>query len=81
LGFFDGMLVSFDLLFPFPVKLLAECLCVMISHGYGAVCVVVQMLQEHNPVCADCAAVNPDWASLNLGVLVSLCCSTGTCLC
>jgi Arf-GAP/coiled-coil/ANK repeat/PH domain-containing protein len=28
-----------------------------------------------NPICADCGALNPDWASLNLGVLICLECS------
>jgi len=28
-----------------------------------------------NPTCADCGAANPDWASLNLGVLVCVECS------
>lgn len=30
---------------------------------------------EANPFCADCGAPNPDWAALNLGVLVCLECS------
>lgn len=32
-------------------------------------------LFEANPVCADCGAPNPDWASLNLGILVCMECS------
>jgi hypothetical protein len=32
-------------------------------------------LQERNPRCADCGAPRPDWASLNLGVLLCIGCS------
>ena len=28
-----------------------------------------------NPICADCGTPNPDWVSLNLGVLVCIDCS------
>ena len=36
---------------------------------------LVPKILEANRVCADCSAVNPDWASLNLGVLVCIECS------
>lgn len=36
---------------------------------------VVQDIQGANPCCADCGAPSPDWASLNLGVLVCIECS------
>ncbi len=33
----------------------------------------VEALQSMNPSCADCDAPAPDWASLNLGVVVRQC--------
>jgi hypothetical protein len=36
---------------------------------------MVQQIMEENPICADCGVQNPDWASLNLGVLVCIQCS------
>eukprot|EP00934_Nitzschia_sp_Nitz4_P006982 Nitzschia sp. Nitz4//scaffold1_size375055//341258//343932//NITZ4_000337-RA/size375055-augustus-gene-0.697-mRNA-1//1//CDS//3329541228//6972//frame0 len=36
---------------------------------------LVPQLMEINPTCVDCGAPNPDWASLNLGVLVCIECS------
>ncbi|KAL7567744.1 hypothetical protein ACA910_012076 [Epithemia clementina (nom. ined.)] len=35
----------------------------------------VSDIMAANPTCADCGAQNPDWASLNLGVLVCIECS------
>ncbi|CAN0448941.1 unnamed protein product [Ectocarpus sp. 12 AP-2014] len=36
---------------------------------------LVQEVMKANPECADCGAPNPDWVSLNLGVLVCIQCS------
>eukprot|EP00538_Stauroneis_constricta_P004203 CAMPEP_0119553858 /NCGR_PEP_ID=MMETSP1352-20130426/6499_1 /TAXON_ID=265584 /ORGANISM="Stauroneis constricta, Strain CCMP1120" /LENGTH=872 /DNA_ID=CAMNT_0007600341 /DNA_START=91 /DNA_END=2709 /DNA_ORIENTATION=- len=36
---------------------------------------VVPELMQSNPCCADCNADNPDWVSLNLGILVCIECS------
>jgi Arf-GAP with coiled-coil, ANK repeat and PH domain-containing protein len=36
---------------------------------------LVESVLESNLICADCNAPNPDWASLNLGVLVCIECS------
>lgn len=36
---------------------------------------LAEKLMAANPCCADCGAANPDWASLNLGVLVCIECS------
>mmetsp|Transcript_9242 Transcript_9242/g.13860 ORF Transcript_9242/g.13860 Transcript_9242/m.13860 type:complete len:924 (-) Transcript_9242:1060-3831(-) len=36
---------------------------------------LVPKILEANPVCADCGNANPDWASLNLGVVVCIECS------
>ena len=36
---------------------------------------LVQQILDANPTCADCGAEHPDWASLNLGVLVCIECS------
>ena len=36
---------------------------------------LVREIMEMNPACADCGTANPDWASLNLGVLVCIECS------
>lgn len=36
---------------------------------------LVQQIMQANPFCADCGRENPDWASLNLGVLVCIECS------
>ena len=36
---------------------------------------LVQQILKSNPFCADCGAPNPDWASLNLGVMVCIECS------
>ena len=36
---------------------------------------VVPQLMEANTVCADCGNINPDWVSLNLGVLLCIECS------
>ena len=36
---------------------------------------VVQKLMVANPTCADCGMEQPDWASLNLGVLICIECS------
>lgn len=35
----------------------------------------LRALQEANPSCADCGAPRPDWASINLGVLICIHCS------
>lgn len=35
---------------------------------------VVAQILEANPVCADCSAANPNWASINLGVLICIEC-------
>lgn len=35
----------------------------------------LRSLQLANPTCAECGAQQPDWASLNLGVLVCIACS------
>ena len=35
----------------------------------------VRKIMAANPICADCGAKDPDWASLNLGVLVCIECS------
>jgi len=36
---------------------------------------LAQEIMEANPYCADCGMRNPDWASLNLGVLLCIECS------
>eukprot|EP00571_Detonula_confervacea_P016988 CAMPEP_0172304842 /NCGR_PEP_ID=MMETSP1058-20130122/6213_1 /TAXON_ID=83371 /ORGANISM="Detonula confervacea, Strain CCMP 353" /LENGTH=989 /DNA_ID=CAMNT_0013016231 /DNA_START=74 /DNA_END=3043 /DNA_ORIENTATION=+ len=36
---------------------------------------LVPMILDANPICADCGNVDPDWASLNLGVVVCIECS------
>ena len=36
---------------------------------------LAQELMNSNPFCADCGMANPDWASLNLGVLLCIECS------
>ena len=36
---------------------------------------IVQAILKANPVCADCGAPSPDWACINLGVLVCIECS------
>ena len=36
---------------------------------------MVQAILDANPVCADCGAPSPDWACINLGVLVCIECS------
>jgi len=36
---------------------------------------LVTRIMEANPVCADCSIPSPDWASLNLGVLLCIQCS------
>ena len=36
---------------------------------------LVENILQSNPFCADCGAASPDWASLNLGVLVCIECS------
>lgn len=36
---------------------------------------MVQEILNANPVCADCGAPSPDWACINLGVLVCIECS------
>jgi len=36
---------------------------------------LVKEIMAANPYCADCGASNPDWASLNLGVLLCIECS------
>mmetsp|Transcript_20065 Transcript_20065/g.29016 ORF Transcript_20065/g.29016 Transcript_20065/m.29016 type:complete len:525 (-) Transcript_20065:94-1668(-) len=36
---------------------------------------LVKTILQDNPVCADCGAEDPDWVSLNLGVLVCIECS------
>ena len=41
----------------------------------AAKCTLVPELMKLNPQCADCGAPNPDWVSLNLGVLVCIECS------
>jgi len=35
----------------------------------------VTNLMAANPVCADCAAIDPNWVSINLGILVCIHCS------
>lgn len=36
---------------------------------------IVQQIMAANPTCADCGQPHPDWASLNLGVLICIECS------
>jgi Putative GTPase activating protein for Arf/PH domain len=36
---------------------------------------LVKKIMEANPICADCSTRGPDWASLNLGVLLCIQCS------
>lgn len=36
---------------------------------------VLKILKRNNPVCADCGAPNPEWASLNLCVMMCIECS------
>jgi hypothetical protein len=36
---------------------------------------IVQEIMAANPTCADCGMASPDWASLNLGILVCIECS------
>ena len=35
----------------------------------------IQAILEANPTCVDCRAPDPDWASINLGVVVCIACS------
>ena len=44
------------------------------SHTVTDTC-VLSTLQDANPTCADCGAPQPDWASINLGVLICIECS------
>jgi len=37
--------------------------------------VVIQTILDSNPFCADCGCSSPEWASLNLGVIVCIECS------
>jgi hypothetical protein len=36
---------------------------------------LVTILMAKNPFCADCSMANPDWASLNLGIMICIECS------
>lgn len=43
--------------------------------GGGAPLALLQQSDPANAVCADCGAPGPDWAAINLGVLVCIACS------
>ena len=45
------------------------------NYSVGGVRPEVAELMELNPTCADCRAPDPDWASINLGVVVCIACS------
>lgn len=44
------------------------------TNGSAASQTVAELMSK-NPYCADCGLANPDWASLNLGVLICIECS------
>ena len=35
----------------------------------------LEKLRKFNPRCADCEAIHPDWASINLGIMICIACS------
>jgi hypothetical protein len=37
--------------------------------------ILMPQILDANPICADCDNINPDWVSLNLGVVICIECS------